>query len=332
MKKTIALLLLLTTLFCSVIGCNDAPVTPQDPPSDNTVPKDCYKVTVTGCKDELCEPLEPYYQAGAEVKIVTPVIMDASIYVYVNNQKLDKERRPEEHIFVSTFIMPEEDVTVHLTFDGFYGRDEIYFSELFYQLEHNKTITKVSTQAYRYTPTYSLIETRYSTKTEDIAKFLAIADQKLINASHNDVFPCDERVNYSFYTTPKDAYYTFEICDGYLVLSYFSGNDCFQFKDPDYTLPTIEDPELITYAFMYTRKNYIKKYGDENFSEEYTRLADIEFVLYEGEELDIEPEYYVESAEYGRINILTQTVFEFEGQYYEIISGGAGWAYNTVYK
>ena len=74
MKKTIALLLLLTTLFCSVIGCNTAPVT-ETPPDDNTVPENCYKVTVTGSTTRLLEPLEPYYQAGTEVKIVTPVII-----------------------------------------------------------------------------------------------------------------------------------------------------------------------------------------------------------------------------------------------------------------
>ena len=113
MKKTVALLLLLTTLLCVFSGCTNSHIT-ETPPDDNTVPENCYKVTVTGCKDELREPLEPYYQAGTEVKIVTPVIMDASLYVYVNNQKLDKEWRREEHIYVSTFIMPEEDVTVHI--------------------------------------------------------------------------------------------------------------------------------------------------------------------------------------------------------------------------
>ena len=259
-----------------------------------------------------------------------PLLLDASIYVYVNNQKLEKTRI-ESGRYQSSFIMPEEDVTVHITTDEFYGRDAVDFLELFYQLEFPKTIIKVSTKTYRYTPSGSLIETRYSSKPEDIAKLLAIADQKVITASHNDVVPCDEIIFYDFYSAPNESYYTFEICDGYLRLPYFNPI-YFQFKDLDYTLPTIEDPDLVTYAFMYTRKNYIKKYGDENFSQEYTGLGDIEFTLYEGEELDIEPEYYVESAEYGRINILTQTVFEFEGQYYEIISGGAGWAYNRVYK
>ena len=167
MKKTIALLLLLTTLLCSFGGCNTASVT-ETPPDDNTVSENCYKVTVTGNTNMLREPLEPYYQAGTEVKIVTPVITDTSIYVYVNNKKLDKEWRREEHIFVSTFIMPEEDVTVHLTHDEFYGRDAVDFLELFYQLESPKNIIKVSTKTYCYTPTYSLIETRYSTKAVSI--------------------------------------------------------------------------------------------------------------------------------------------------------------------
>lgn len=334
MKKTIALLLLLTTLFCSFGGCNTAPVT-ETPPDDNTVPENCYKLTVTGNTNMLREPLEPYYQAGTEVKIVTPVIMDSSIYVYVNNQKLDKERLPEEHIFVSTFIMPEEDVTVHLTHDEFYGRDEISFSELFYQLEYHETITKVSTKTFSYTPKYSLVETRYSSKPEDIANFLAISDQKLITASYDDIVTCDKISVYSFYYhnhRGEIPYYEFNFDDNYLCLPCFNPI-YFQFKDPDYTLPTIEDPDTVTYAFRYDyKKEYLKKYGDENFSQEYTDLADIEFVLYEGEELNIEPEYYVESSAYGKINILTATVFEFEGKYYEIISGGSRWAYNTVYN
>ena len=89
MKKAISLILLLATLLCSFGGCNTAPVA-ETPPDDNTVPENCYKVTVTGSTYMLREPLEPYYQAGTEVNVIIPVITDASLYVYVNNQKLEK--------------------------------------------------------------------------------------------------------------------------------------------------------------------------------------------------------------------------------------------------
>ena len=92
-------------------------------------------------------------------------------------------------------------------------------------------------------------------------------------------------------------------------------------------MPTIDEPDLITYSFKYDgRSSDIKRYDDESFSIDYFSIGSVEFIPYEGEPIETNSPYYLDSG-YGKINLLNSTVFELNGEYYEIISGAENWAY-----
>ena len=325
MKKIFAALLLLSTILSCFCSCNTPPDQNQD--QDVTPPENSYKVTVTGLTDMLIEPLESYYEAGTKVIVRTSVITEVGIHVFVNGKKTDSSY--QDHEWKHTFIMPTNDVNIYITTNEYYNRDDVAFSELVYQIDHFKNITKVYTKNFTYTTPYGLIETRYSYKQEEIDNLKAISAQKLTPTHIEPGSPNTKNSTYFFGSKTTSENYSFEFVDNLLCMRYFANTRYFKFTDSEYTLPTIENPDLITYSFRYTGDPYIKKYGDEEVSIKYqsTFFTQVEFIPYEGEEINIEPAYYIEDKQYGKIHLLTATVFEWNGEYYEIISGAEHWAY-----
>ena len=333
MKKSFIslIIILLVTILC-LSSCNISEIINKF---------DAYRVTVTGETEHLGQPLLPFYKAGDTVEIKVDIIIDAEISVYVNNEKLSSIGYDKDYNLYE-FEIPNEDVTVHLTFDPFYGRENYTFEELLYWVKRLETgigevpINGVSLIINNYSDETSFIEKRYSEKQEDIDKIKAITKQPLIKVDDTDVGDTEIFLTYTFYC--KDNPYTgdwvgdLEFENGFFSHLYneTSFPQSFRFENSDYVLPAIEDPDYVTYSFRREpRIIYVKKYDDDSYSERYDYMTYVEFVSYEGPELDIEPEYYFDNK-CGRINLLTSTVFELNGEYYEIVSGGSSWAYNRL--
>lgn len=74
MKKILVYLLLLFNLF-ALVGCED-----------NVF--DVYRVTVTGSKDSLMEPIKTFYKAGTVVEIKAYPVTDVTLLVFVNDEQI----------------------------------------------------------------------------------------------------------------------------------------------------------------------------------------------------------------------------------------------------
>ena len=195
----------------------------------------------------------------------------------------------------------------------------------------SSNVDKVSIRTTNFSEKYSLIETRYSIKQEDIDNFKAIVEQKLIKANNSEASAATCGKEYSFYYNVESQGarmddLTFQ--DAFLAWNDFSSWQAFSFEDESYVLPTIENPDLVTYSFKYDgRSSDVRKSDDSSFSIQYYQIGSVEFIPYEGEMLETDSNYYLDSG-YGKINLLSPTVFELNGEYYEIISGMEYWAYN----
>lgn len=319
MKKIIAIVLLVSLSLSFLSGCTET----GEP----------FNVTVTGTTETLIKPIKSSYRAGERVRIQASPVTDASLHVFVDGEEIPMSDTASKYCTYS-FVMPAKDITIHLTFDRFYGRDEYQFDELCHWLKHEEIdVNKVSIRTSNVKEKYSFIETRYSTKQEDIENFEAILNQKLIKVDNSAFSDIDYLKVYGFsynsqYNGNRSGSLVF-----YDELYYwydFSSSQFFKLEDENFVLPVIENPDLVTYSFDYDgRSSDVKKYDDPSVCMYFFNLNQVEFVPYTGEAIDIEPVYYIDSR-YGIINLLNATIFELDGQYYEIVSGDIYWAYRYL--
>ena len=317
MKRVLAVLLLISISFCLLVGCNGS--------------GDFYTVKVTGSIDSLITPIMPIYQAGTVVKIKAYPVTDTSLHVFVNGKEIPMSHYDSDY-WGFEFIMPEENITIHLTYDQFYGRDEYEFGELCSDIEYlDNGVTKVSIRTTNYAEKYSFVVTKYSSKQEDIDNFKTIVNQKLIKADNNDASNAKNGYKFSFYYNTESHGEMVEVLnfnDAFFAWNDFSTWQAFKFEDENYVLPTIENPDLVTYSFIYDGlSSDVKKYDDDSFSIRYFKIASVEFIPYDGSAEDLTATFYLDSR-YGKINLLAPTVFELNGTYYQIVSGEEYWAYN----
>ncbi len=316
MKKVFAMLLLISVGVCMLTGCD--------------LLGHYYSVTVTGSSDVLYKKPLPIYRAGDEVEIRTHILMDAGTYVYVNGEEINGEFNEDFDCWSFRFIMPEEDVVIHITHDQFYGKDEYSFKELYWFANDNveDRVTEICIERYDRTSENGFVVKEYSSDQKDIDRFLTLFDQVMIKVDE----PIGDTVSSTSYIFIADGspYAQVGFVDGYLWWNDFSSYQIFKFKDESYSLPFIEEPEKVLYSFKYDgRSSDVKRYDDDTFSLRYTMIGEVEFAPYEGEEIDIDSPFYLDSR-YGKINLLTSTVFELNGGYYEIINNSAYWAYNYL--
>lgn len=332
MKKLIVILLLLAVI-CSLFGCDSDNKANGSTGSETGDSKEgYYSLTVTGSKDSLMKALKSKYKAGEVVKIKAYPVTDISLHVFVNGEQIPMSHWDSDY-WGFEFVMPEEDVTVHLTYDQFYGREEYLLSDLYvammYLERYGDDIDKICIRSYRCDEKYSIVENRYSSKSEDIENYKAMFNQSVIKLSDSNTEDPVYRREYSFFY--KDSEFS-ELCfyDQVYHWNDFSTFQHFKFKDPNYVLPTIEDPDLITYSFIYDGySSDVKSYDSDTFSERFFQIDSIEFIPYEGEKINIDPTYYIDSR-YGIINLITSTVFELNGEYYEIVGESNYWAWNYL--
>ena len=170
MKKTICLFLVIAISLNLLCACNEN--------------SDFHTVKVTGDISTLITPIMPIYRAGRVVKIKAYPITDVSLHVFVNGEEIPMSHYDSDY-WEFEFVMPEENITIHLTFDQFYGRDEYSFDDLHPLNFLKNEIIKVSVKTTTYSEKHSFIETRYSTRQSDIDNFKAMVEQKLIKADNN---------------------------------------------------------------------------------------------------------------------------------------------------
>ena len=315
MKKIFAILLLISISLCLLVGCNGI--------------GNYYSVKVTGNTLSLVYPIMPFYQSGTIVKIKAYPVTDVSLHVFVNGEEIPMSHYDSDY-WEFEFVMPDENVNIHLTYDRFYGKDEYAFKDLYhlYFMEYN--VTKVYVKTTNYAEKYSFIETRYSTRQSDIDNFKAITQEKLIKADNSITSGAIYGNEYGFYYNIESQGERIDFLsfnDTFLTWNDFSTWQAFKFEDENYVLPTIEDPDLITYSFKYDGlSSDIKRYDDEAFSKKYFQINSVEFIPYEGEAIESSSPFYLDSR-YGKINLISSTIFELNGEYYEIISGADYWAY-----
>ena len=326
MKRSIAILLLASLCICLLLGCNAN----ENQEGGGIV--GFYRVTVTGDKDSLKQPLLPFYRAGAVVKIKAHSVTDVSLHVFVNGKEISMSRSDsDDWTWEFEFVMPEEDVTVHLTYDQFYGKEEYTFAELSPGMVHlENEVTKVFLKTTDYAEKYSFIETKYSFKQEDIDAFQAITAQKLLKADNGVASQATHGNEYGFYYNTESHGEMIEVLkfnDQFFTWNDFSSWQAFAFEDENYVLPTIKDPDLITYSFKYDgRSSDVKRYDNESFSIDFFDISSIEFIPYEGADVESDSPFYLDSG-YGKINLLSATIFELNGDYYEVVEGEEYWAY-----
>lgn len=271
----------------------------------------------------------PFYQSGTVVEIKAHPVTDVSLHVFVNGKEIPMSHYDSDY-WGFEFVMPEENVTIHLTYDQFYGKDNYEFNDLNSLGFMRNEVLKVSVKTTNYQEKYSFIETRYSSRQSDIDIFKAITQENLMKADNSIASNAIYGYEYAFFYNTEshgERIDVLEFNDSFFTWNDFSSWQAFKFEDENYVLPTIEDPDLITYSFKYDgRSSDIKRYDDESFSIDYFSIGSVEFIPYEGEPIKANSPYYLDSG-YGKINLLNSTVFELNGEYYEIISGAENWAY-----
>lgn len=313
MKKFTALILIFVIVTSLVTSCNIL---------------EKYKVEVTGSEGLLITPILPFYKAGEVVEIKTSVIHDAGIYIYVNDEKIPMTHFDSDY-WGFEFVMPAENVTVHITMDRFYGKDNYTFDELsWWNVDFENEINKVAIKTTQYSDRNSFVETRYSFEEEDIENFKAIVDQQLTIVKDEEVTKAYFGYEFIFYSS-DGRFDSLRFNDENFWWNDFSSVQLFRFSDPDYNLPRIENPDLLTYSFRYDGLSSDLRRSDGSFLAKYFEIDCVEFIPITGEDIDAEAKFYLDSR-YGKINLLTPTVFELNGVYYEIVSGGDYWAYTYL--
>jgi len=331
MKKAISLLLFFAISVGALCGCG--------------IFGDYYELEVTGSKNELLTPLRSHYPAGQEVTFELPILCDAGIYVFLNGKQIDEDSYDSDlGIRYFKFVMPAEKATLHLTFDKFYGVDYYDFKDVCsdYSIITSRGIDKVALRIYDYEDGTPFITTHYSTKAEDIERFQGILNNRLMKVDSDRTADRHLYRYYVFYNvdySPRENAYVDQlrgqidfVGDYYSYLwNMTSMPQSFAFVDDGYTLPTVEDPDLTTYSFKRTHKKcYIKSYGGDLIPIMYTSLESIEFIPYTGSGDELLNIGYFLDTEYGRIDLLSPTVFGFDGKYYEIVKNANYWAYNRA--
>ena len=296
--------------------------------------KDYYKVTLEGESYEMfmSDPLKSHYKVGETVKVDVPSFTDFALRVFVNGVEVPRSQWESNDGYYE-FVMPAEDVTIFFTSDEYYGRDVYSFVELCYWIPYvSGKLTKITVKTTNDEVKDSFVENRYFTNPEAILSFDEILqDHVMIKADNSLARAEKQRSEINFFyddeSSDRDQRFSMKFYGEYFIRQSFSSSQAFRFEN--FSMPSMDNPDSITYSFKrYTGINYIRKYGDESIEIAYDHSELVEFVPYDGPLTGQDATYYLEDREYGIINLISATVFELNGRYYEIVSGEKQWAYN----
>ena len=351
MKKILISMFLFLFALC-FIGCDGGKILPigcihQDFNKDNVCDKcgkddigssgsvltDMYSVEVTGSTDSLKERIPELIQAGSKVEIKANPVTDITLHVFINGEEVKMSHFDSDY-WGFEFIMPEENITIHLTYDQFYGKNDYTFSELYYWVDSLKNVDKVAIYNKDYTYK-SFSEIYYITKQSDIKCMIDILKQPLIKYDsiesdgllYDNIIPIEFRTTIIYYE--GEYAYSLNFTNNMLYWNDFSTSQRFKFKDDNYVVPNaILEYESKTYKFEYDGlSSDVKKIDDDSFVERFFNINSIEFIEYDGGIPGVKPIYYIDSR-YGKIELIDEHIFKLNEKYYKIATGTEYWAYN----
>lgn len=107
----------------------------------------------------ISRPKTGNYKAGMTLEVKTHIIMDADIYIYLNNSQV--KQIDSEGFWIYSFEMPAENSILHITMDQFYGRDEYTFNIFpwFSYIKNEKDIAKIKYENEAISPLINVIYT-----------------------------------------------------------------------------------------------------------------------------------------------------------------------------
>ena len=344
MKKILVSMFLLVFVLC-LVGCEFLCKDHIDENNDyycdkcggsfgkTPVIKDTYfDVEVTGSVDSLMEQIPSRLLGDSKYEIKAYPVTDITLHVFINGKEVRMSHFDFDY-WGYEFIMPEENITIHLTYDQFYGKDNYTFSELYYWVDSLESVNKVAI----YNKDYScqkFSEIFYLTNESDINRMLDILKQPLEKydpiesdrPQDDDITPIEFNTTILYYVGERS--YELNFTNNMLYWNDFSTSQRFKFKDNSYVVPNAAlEYDLKTYKFEYDGlSSDIKRMSDDSFVESFFNINSIEFIPYSGALPDVEPNYYIDSR-YGKIMLHSATVFELNYGYYEIVSGADYWAY-----
>ena len=292
-----------------------------------------FKVEVTGSTDSLMENIPELIQAGSKVEIKAYPVTDITLHVFINGEEAKMSHFDADY-WGFEFTMPKENITVHLTYDQFYGKDEYTFSDLYYWVDNLENVDKVA--IYNQDCSYkNFSEIYYLTKQSDINRMLDILKQPLEKydsiesdrPQEDNITPIEFRTTIIYYV--GEYAYSLNFTNNMLYWNDFSTSQRFKFKNDNFVVPNAAlEYESKTYKFEYDGlSSDIKRIDDDSFIERFFNINSIEFIEHDGGIPGVNPTYYVDSR-YGRIVLIGSHIFELNGKYYKIIEGIDYWAYN----
>ena len=350
--KRIFICMLLLLCLC-LVGCEGGKILPigclhQDINNDNICDKcgkddigssgsdliDMYIVTVTGSTDSLIEQIPELIQAGSKIEIKAHPVTDITLHVFINGEEVMMSHFDSDY-WGYEFIMPKENITIYLTYDQFYGKNDYTFSDLYYWVDELENVDKVAIYNKDYTY-QSFSEIYYLTKQSDINRMLDILEQPLEKyesnefdkPEYNDIIPIEFNTTIIYYA--GEHYYELNFRNNLLHWNDFSTSQLFKFKDPNYLVPNSAlEYESKTYKFEYDGlSSDIRKISDDSFVDRFFNINEIEFIEHNGGIPGVNPIYYVDSR-YGKIELIDAHIFKLNNKYYKIVEGSDYWAYNN---
>lgn len=345
MRKKILISMFLLVLGLCLVGCemfcNDHVDENNDYYCDKCggalektpVIKDKYfKVEVTGSTDSLIESIPEFLQAGSKVEIKAYPVTDITLHVFINGEEVNMSHFDFDY-WGYEFIMPEENITIHLTYDQFYGKDDYTFSELYYWVDSLENVDKVA--IYNKDFTYkSFSEIYYLTNQSDINRMLDILKQPLVKydpiesdrPQYDNITPIEFNTTIIYYV--GEYAYLLNFTNNMLYWNDFSTSQRFKFEDPNYLVPNDAlEYDLKTYKFEYDGlSSDVKKISDDSFVERFFNIGSIEFVEHNGGIPGVDPIYYLDSR-YGKIELISAHIFKLNDKYYKVVEGIDYWVY-----
>lgn len=203
-----------------------------------------YALSLTGHTEFLLEPLEPSYPAGARIEVVTSIIYDADLNIYLDGEKIAQEIMRSDNWHYS-FTMPSHDATLDFRIESIEYVPLISLYPWLSDIQEND-VKSVRHETGNATVAFGEVEIAYSSDQDDIARVLAISEMVAVVVEQNAVPVGGSYDEYTFYTDSDDhtiSFYmgTYLYCDGQ---NYQLMNQLPELNNPDR-----ETFKLVTHSF-----------------------------------------------------------------------------------
>lgn len=266
------------------------------------------------------------YKEGEVLQVVTHKLMDAGVYVYLNDKSITSREADNHWIF--EFEMPSYDSTLVISADPYYLKDTFILDDFLMvdDFIKNGEVKEVRAEfGYVGVAPGSLNQVYYSDNEDDLEKALSLFEEKL---ERSDGQPSGG--NYMLITYfPNDEYdyeQTYQITNNRISDGDFGRNNLFEFVNNVRGLFDFNDVKLSSFTFnnlfkgnnvfAYYVKTSIGTY--EETTKEFDSLSYLEFIPYEGE---VEDDLgYLTSPFIDKISIYSEKIFSYKNKMYQLIS------------